>query len=77
VLVALLVITKTMNSIGIMLLRMEYLLSREFELVKEKEEIKKKIAEKQSEADQRYAQRHGAADDPLLRIPYMMKKDKK
>ncbi len=76
VLVAFLVISKTLTNVGVLLLRMEYLLSREYELVKEKERVKKKIADQDAATQQRQAQRH-MEHDPLLRVPYMTKKDKK
>jgi hypothetical protein len=47
ILIAFMVITKTINTIGISLLRMEYLLKRELELVKERERIKADIMRQQ------------------------------
>ena len=74
VLIAFLVITKTLGSIGISLLRMEYLLTREYELVEEKEKIKKEIMERQHK-DEGLRKRREEEVDPLLNMPYTIKKD--
>lgn len=74
VLIAFLVITKTLGSIGISLLRMEYLLTREYELVEEKEKIKKEIMERQKK-DEGLRKRREEEVDPLLNVPDTIKKD--
>lgn len=73
VLVAFLVITKTLGGIGVLLLRMEYLLSREYELVQEKEKIKQTILKRQQEEEERKKRRDEELD-PLVRVPYAVKK---
>jgi sensor histidine kinase YesM len=72
--VAFLVISKTLGSIGILLLRLEYLLGREFELVLEKEKIKQKILQMQAKEEEKQKQREEALD-PLMKIPYAVKKN--
>jgi len=69
-----LVITRTLNGIGIFLLRMEYLLKRELELLKERELVKLKILKEQLEDEER-KRRIEAESDPLLKIPYKAKKE--
>lgn len=73
VLVAFLIITKTLGGIGVLLLRMEYLLSREYELVLEKEKIKQTILKRQQEEEERKRRREEELD-PLVKIPYAVKK---
>ncbi|MFH0920256.1 MAG: hypothetical protein V1913_07820 [Fibrobacterota bacterium] len=73
VLVAFLVIVKTLGGLGGILLRMEYLLSREYELVMEKEKIKQTILRRQQEEEDRKRKREEELD-PLVKIPYSVKK---
>jgi hypothetical protein len=73
VLIAFLVITKTLGGIGVILLRMEYLLSREYELVLEKEKIKQNILKRQQDEEDRKRKRDEELD-PLVKIPYTVKK---
>jgi hypothetical protein len=73
VIVAFLVIVKTLGGIGVILLRMEYLLSREYELVMEKEKIKQVIVKRQQEDEDRKRKREEDLD-PLVKIPYTVKK---
>jgi len=76
VLIAFLVIVKTINTIGIAFLRMEYLLKRELELVRERERIKQEIYRQQRIEDDR-RRKLEEESDPLLRVPYVVGKDKK
>ncbi len=73
--ISFMVIVKTVNSIGINLLRMEYLLKRELELVKERERIKAEIMRQQQLDEER---RKNMEDDPdgLVNIASSVKKDK-
>ena len=71
--VAFLVIVKTLGGIGVVLLRMEYLLSREYDLVMEKEKIKQTILKRQQEDEERKRKRDEELD-PLVKIPYTVKK---
>ena len=73
VLIAFLVITKTLGNMGIQLLRMEYLLRREYELVEEKERIKKEILDQQTRLEEEQKRREEETD-PLLNVPYAIKK---
>ncbi len=69
-----LIITRTLNGVGILFLRMEYLLKRELELLKERELVKIKILKEQLEDEER-RRRIEAESDPLLKIPYKVKKE--
>jgi hypothetical protein len=73
VLIAFLVIVKTLGGLGVILLRMEYLLSREYELVLEKEKIKQNILKRQQDEEDRKRKRDEELD-PLVKIPYTVKK---
>ena len=73
--VSFLVISKTLGGIGIGLLRLEYLLGRELELVREKERVKKQIRDAQNKDEEKRRMRE-AENDPLLYIPYQVKKEK-
>jgi len=73
--ISFMVIVKTVNGIGINLLRMEYLLKRELELVRERERIKAEIMRQQQLDEER---RRNMEDDPdgLVNIASSVKKDK-
>ncbi len=73
VLGAFMVTIKTLGSIEILFSRLEYLLFREFELVKEKEKIKSSIIQRREKEKQK-EQKRRAEMDPLLHIPYEVKK---
>lgn len=73
ILIAFMVITKTMGNIGISLLRMEYLLKRELELVKERERIKAEIMRQQMLEDER-RRRLEEESDNLAAVPSAVKK---
>jgi len=73
ILISFLVIAKTVNNIGISLLRMEYLLKRELELVKERERIKAEILKQQKTEEER---RRRMEDEPegMGNLPSSVKK---
>ncbi len=73
---AFLVISRTLNSMGLLFLRMEYLLRRELELLKEREQVKLKILKEQLTEEER-RRRIEAESDPLLKIPFKTKKEGK
>jgi hypothetical protein len=72
-LIAFMVIVKTLGAVGISLLRLEYLLSRELALVTEREQIKKEIMDKQAR-DEESRKRRDEEMDPLLKMPFSIKK---
>ena len=73
ILVSFMVVAKTINTIGISLLRMEYLLKRELELVKERERIKAEIMrQQQMEEDRR--RKMEEESDGMGAIPSAVKK---
>ncbi|OGS36139.1 MAG: hypothetical protein A2293_04455 [Elusimicrobia bacterium RIFOXYB2_FULL_49_7] len=76
ILVFFLVIVKTLNGVGIALLRLEYLLNRELSLVSERERIKKQIMSQQAKEEEDRRKRETDVD-PLLKIPYAVKKGNK
>jgi hypothetical protein len=73
ILISFLVISKTINNIGISLLRMEYLLRRELELVKERERIKADILKQQKTEEER---RRRMEEEPegMSNLPSSVKK---
>ena len=73
VLVAFMVIAKTINNVGISLLRMEYLLKRELELVQERERIKAEIMRHQ-QVDEDRRRRMEEESEGLANIPSSVKK---
>jgi len=73
VLGAFLLVARTLGNMGISLLRLEYLLNREYELVREKERIKRTMKERQ-ERDKTLKDRREQELDPLMKIPYEIKK---
>lgn len=72
---AFLVITRTLNGMGQLFLRVEYLLRRELELLKEREKVKMKILKEQLVEEER-RRRIEAESDPLLKIPFKKKEAK-
>ncbi|MBL8027590.1 MAG: hypothetical protein JNL74_14310 [Fibrobacteres bacterium] len=70
---AFLVISRTLNGMGMLLLRMEYLLKRELELLKEREKVKLKILREQL-VDEERRRKIEEESDPLLKIPFKPKK---
>ena len=70
---AFLVISRTLNGMGLLLLRTEYLLKRELELMKEREQVKIKILKEQLIEEER-RRKIEAESDPLLKIPFKSKK---
>jgi hypothetical protein len=70
---AFLVISRTLNGMGLLLLRTEYLLKRELELLKERELVKIKILKEQLTEEER-RRKIDAESDPLLKIPFKSKK---
>lgn len=68
VFIGFLVIVKTVNTISICLLRMEYLLRRELELVRERERIKQEIL-RQQQAEESRRRKLEEESDPLMRMP--------
>ena len=73
ILVAFMVIAKTINNIGISLLRMEYLLKRELELVKERERIKADILRQQQSEEER-RRRSEDESEGMAKLPSAVKK---